>query len=85
MEEGMAEVARQLASVQADLASALAEHDQTLAECAATQERLTQAHTELATLQQGRWGTQAAGGHSSQETDTCKCWMKLLSDACLGG
>jgi hypothetical protein len=60
MGKGIADVASQLASVQANLAGPSAEHDQTLADCSSIQERLGLAQAELATLQQGQQGTQAA-------------------------
>jgi hypothetical protein len=57
----MDDVACQLASEKAsDLAAPLAKHGRAQTNCVSTQQRLAQAQAELATIQQGQHGTQAA-------------------------
>jgi hypothetical protein len=73
----MSDVACQLASVQSDLATALAERAQTLAEFASIQQRLPGAQAELATLQQGQQGIQIAGCEKALHF-SLGCWTDVL-------
>jgi hypothetical protein len=56
----MALLARQLASVYADLAAPSAQCDQTVADCASSPQSLAKAQAELATLQPGQRGMHSA-------------------------